>query len=492
MRVRRGPFVALLIAAAAVGSAGSGTVRTPAAADAVPVPAGVAARPFIKHVVLIVQENRSFDNLFGGPNPSASGHASGASASTASPLPTAYPGADATWPPGIAPSMIATRIDDPGDYGSHDAWACVNQSAPNQRFSTAQWQAVAKHAIPPAVCSAHDYSFFRYVPQNQRTIYWQIAHAYGLGDAFFAATNSASYPPHQFIVAGDASFTVSGQASLAERRWWVADQPSGDCSATGPGSAPVVGPSVFATTLPLPDNRGGCYDRPTYADRLDARKVTWTHYTTAMPAADVGVFDGFINITNWYGPTHVLHGGHFLPATQVLSDAKSGKLPQFAWVKPPCIKQSDHPGQGGHNGQNWVGSVINAIGGSADWNSTVIFVIWDDWGGFYDHVVPPTPPPWQLGRGVRIPFLVISPYLARPGNVVHTAGHPGSIMRFVDDLYGLQPLTAFDRDAPDMTGWFDFSPNLVHRTFRPIPGAAAQPWNDRMCKGSRAIVPVDI
>jgi len=484
MRVRRAVFLVVALAAAAAGSAGGGAMRV-GTARAASVPAGVAARPYVRHVVLIVQENRTFDNLFGGPGP-------GVPPGSPSPYPSAYPGADATWPPGVAASMVSTPIDDKGaGDGGHDAWACVNQSTPNARFSTAQWTAVSNNTIPPAVCQNGDHSFFRYVPQDQRTIYWQIAREYGLGDEFFAATNSASYPPHQFIVAGDASFTMPGNAPYDEREWWLADQPAADCSTTGSASGPVVGPSVFSMRVTTPDNRVGCYDRPTYADRLNAANVSWTHYTTAIPPTDIGVFDGFINSVAWSGPTHVLHGGHFLPATQVLDDAKAGKLPEFVWVKPPCIRQSDHPGQGGHNGPNWVGSVINAIGDSSEWSSTVIFVIWDDWGGFYDHVVPPTPPPWQLGRGVRIPFLVISPYLARRGEVVHTAGHPGSIMRFVDDLYGTAPLTAFDRDAPDLAGWFDFSASRSRTPFQTIPGAAAQPYDHTMCEGSRAIVPVD-
>jgi phospholipase C len=499
MRASRMAFLALVLTAvgAAASSTGRGGVPARLVADAAPVPAGVAARPFVKHVVVIVQENRSFDNFFGGPAPSApSGAPSG------SPPPSAYPNADSAWPPGVAAHMVSTPIDDNSANGGHDGWACLNQSLPYARFSTNQWIA-ASSSPPPANCTANG-NYFRFVPQSQRTIYWQIARAYGLGDRFFAATNSASYPPHQFLVAGDASFTVpveraapAPDAANEVRRWWIADQPTvgpaefPGCSDKGPASGPVVGPSVFTTTVSTNDNRMACYDRPTYADRLDAAGVSWTHYTTAMPAKDLGVFDGFINSVAWNGPTHVLHGGHFLPTTQVLRDARAGKLPEFAWVKPPCIKQSDHPGQGGHNGPNWVGSVINAIGGSSEWSSTVIFVIWDDWGGFYDHVVPPTPPPWQLGRGVRIPFLVISPYLTAPGAVVHTEGHPGSIMRFVDDLYAAQPLTSFDRDAPDLAGWFTFTASRSRTPFRVIPGAASQPWNDHMCDGSRAVVPID-
>src|SRR5665213_1849713 len=487
---------AVAAAAFAVSSSGPGSSGRIAGAQAPSV--GLAARPFIKHVVVIVMENRSFDNLFSGstatPQP---GH----TIPPDQPLP--YHGAASAVPSAIAPFMKTVRIDDPSADNTHNAWACLNESTPGKpRFSSTRWIAVSQHASDPAaVCSdtSRNYDFFEFVPQSQRTIYWQIANAYGLGDRFFAATTSASYPPHQFIVAGDASFMLNGEQ-------WVADQPNpgNGCwgPKQGPYSVPVVGPSVFEINASVSDRRGACYDRPTYGDGFNAAHTSWTHYTTAIPTPTPGTgsateppavhaFDGFTNIVGWYHSTIPLPQKHFVKTTQILDDAKNGQLPQFAWVKPPCAKQSDHPGNGaglgGHNGPNWVGTVINAIGRSREWNSTAIFVIWDDWGGFYDHVIPPTAPPSaQLGRGVRIPFLVISPYLAHPGHVVHTVGHPGSIMRFANELFGAAGLTDFDETAPDLTGWFDFHPHMIAHPFVPIAGALGpgRVWENDWCAGS--------
>ncbi len=449
-----------------------------------PPSAGAAARPFIKHVVVIVQENRTFDNLFGGlAHPGSGG-------------PQAFPGADAVFPADAAAQMQPLPLEKVGAYGSHDAWQCVNQTAYGPRFSFAAWYNVdrldPKHLLPP-VCrtppAGNNYDFFRYVPAAERSIYWEIARTYALGDRFFAATSTASYPGHQYIVAGAASFSNRGKVET------VADQPApgGGCFDTGYGSysTPVLGPNGFSTPLPLTDNAGECYARATYGDTLGAAHVSWLHYTTTGQTSG-HPFDGFMNIAAWYQatqtppPSSQPKASLFPTTTRILTDVETIGLPQFAWVKPPCIKQSDHPGAGGRNGPNWVGTVINAIGASKDWNSTVVFVIWDDWGGFYDHVVPPTPAPGDpMGRGVRIPFLVISPYLAKRGEVVHTAGDPGSIMKFVDDLYGAQPLTDFDRDAADLTGYFDFSSNAIAHPFVPIAGAEPpNEYQDQMCANS--------
>jgi phospholipase C len=443
----------------------------PPRAPATPIPVGVAARPYIKHVVVIVQENRSFDNLFGGYVHGSPG----------GPLP--YPRADSTVPPKVIAYLTPEPIDGTSADNHHDTWECLNQSHPFPRFSTEQWIAVSKQAGPAQCKTGGDYNFFRYVPQSQRTIYWQIAQRYGLGDNFFAATSSASFPPHQFLVAGDVSFSYP-----AAKLWWVADQPSpgSGCftALDATSSAPVISPSGFSEIVTVPHSFAAtCYDRPTYGDQLTAANVNWVHYTTNLPTIE-GVYDGFINIKNWYTATNSGSNPHFVPATQVLSVGKHEKLQAFSWVKPPCQKQSDHPGLGGHNGPNWVGSVINAIGSSSYWDSTVIFVLWDDWGGFYDHVVPPLPPYGRLGRGVRVPFLVVSPYLAKQGAVVHTVTHPGSIMRFVDDLFAAEPLTGFDGSAPQLDGWFDFTASP--RPFVPIPAASAVPWAPAMCNGSPA------
>ncbi len=371
---------------------------------------------------------------------------------------------------------------------SHNAFACLNESPPSgPRFSSRRWIAVNSTFSPYCPNAG---SFFLYVPQLQRAVYWEIARTYGLGDRFFAATSSASYPPHQFIVAGDLSITWPRSGG---RVWHLSEDPGYSCFNATPGThdLSVVGPNVFSIPLTIEGPDGGCYQRATYGDRLTEANATWRHYSTALPASKgIFPFDGFSNITAWYRQTINLPTAQFRGSTNVLDDASSGQLPNFVWVKPPCVKQSDHPGTGqGKHGPNWVGSVINAIGKGPNWDSTVIFVIWDDWGGYYDHVVPPAPDAQreELERGVRIPFLVISPFLAHPGGVVHTQGHPGSIMRFVDDLYGTKPLTAFDEGAPDLARWFDFT--RAPRRFVPIAGATGKgnAWDDHWCDGASKI-----
>jgi phospholipase C len=157
----------------------------------------------------------------------------------------------------------------------------------------------------------------------------------------------------------------------------------------------------------------------------------------------------------------------------VIADARRGALPTFAWVKPPCVPASDHPGTG-NGGPSWVEDVVNAIGSRPDeWDHTAIFVVWDDWGGFYDHVVPPSPRAWDgLGPGLRTPFLVISPYV-KPGNVAHGISDYGSILRFVEQLFDVGSLGGIDAHSPDLRGFFDFS---TSHPFAPVTARPTVSW----------------
>ena len=155
------------------------------------------------------------------------------------------------------------------------------------------------------------------------------------------------------------------------------------------------------------------------------------------------------------------------PQTHILTDAYAGELPGVAWVTPDW-QDSDHTGSGDDRGPSWVTSVVNAIGESPDWNSTAIFVLWDDWGGWYDNVAPP-----QLdfrGLGLRVPCIVISPY-ARSGYVSHTQYEYGSILKTVEEIFGLGPIGPTSRGFTDtraasMLDVFDFTQRP--RAFTPI------------------------
>jgi phospholipase C len=153
---------------------------------------------------------------------------------------------------------------------------------------------------------------------------------------------------------------------------------------------------------------------------------------------------------------------------QIFTDIAHHRLAAVSWVIPDAIN-SDHPGNGSDTGPAWVGTVVNAIGKSSYWNSTAILVVWDDWGGFYDSV----PPPFldrKGGLGFRVPMLVVSPYARQsgsgPGYISHTQYEFGSILKFIEDVWGLGQLGTTDKRATSISDCFDFT--QLPRKFVPI------------------------
>jgi len=156
-----------------------------------------------------------------------------------------------------------------------------------------------------------------------------------------------------------------------------------------------------------------------------------------------------------YGPMwrDVVDTSTFLP------DVAAGRLPAVSWLLPPT-PVSDHPDYGDLcAGENWTVQTVNAIMRSPSWRHTAIFLTWDDFGGFYDHVAPPHLDVY--GDGPRVPLIVISPY-ARPGYIFHETSDFTSVLRFIEELHGLPALTERDAQANDLLGAFDF-----HQ--RPLP-----------------------
>jgi phospholipase C len=160
-----------------------------------------------------------------------------------------------------------------------------------------------------------------------------------------------------------------------------------------------------------------------------------------------------------------------LPKSKVLDDISAGKLPGVSWVIPDGAS-SDHASATNGSGPAWVASVVNAIGDSQYWNNTAIFVTWDDWGGWYDHVSPPMYNSYELG--FRVPLIVISPY-ARPGYVSHVQHEFGSILHFTEEAFGLTPLGYTDTRADDLSDCFNF--NQPPLPFHTIPAPQIGPSN---------------
>ena len=154
------------------------------------------------------------------------------------------------------------------------------------------------------------------------------------------------------------------------------------------------------------------------------------------------------------------------PPSQFLTDIGAGKLANVTWITP-TYENSDHPGLESSTGPAWVASLVNAVGTSRFWNSTAIFIMWDDWGGWFDPVKPVYED--YDGLGFRVPLLMISPY-AKQGYVTHVQYETSSVLRYIEDNFGLPPLAKSDMRANDpATDAFDY--NQKPRAFKKFAGS---------------------
>jgi phospholipase C len=365
----------------------------------------------IKHIVIIVQENRTVDNLFNG-----------------------LKGAD-TVNFGFdhlghrVPFHIVKFESAGGPCHSHTCWVTTYDGG-----KLDGWDLVNPKG------SKRDFDYARVEPSETK-LYFAMAQKYAFADRMFQSNSGPSYPAHQYLIAGRSQL-VDENPVLSQKSafTWGCDSPAGTTTL-------VLGPDGEDHRGPFP-----CFDYASLADTMDANGVTWRYYATALgqPGAIWSAFDAINHIR--FGPdwsTDVVS-----PETKVLADLAAGNLADVTWVTPNRAN-SDHPGNGGmNNGPEWVASVVNAVGESQFWNSTTIFITWDDWGGWYDHVKPERLD--AMGLGYRVPLVVISPY-ARLGYVSHVEHEFGSIMKFTEKTFNLPSLGNIDARADDLSDCFDFS-----------------------------------
>ncbi len=437
----RGAVFVVALAAIAAGCGGGGgssdsnippVTGTPGPPPQLPPPPRLV-REHIKHVVIIVQENRSFDNFFHGfkgANTATYGYGHDGSRITLRPT-----------------SLLGQDISHGWRDGVND-W----NGGRMDRFDENKLRNGAQ---------AGEYAY-RYVDRRYIEPYWSMAQQYVLADNMFATMFGGSFTAHLDLIAA----TTNLQMGRSE-----ADSPSGmpwGCDAPGGTKTSVVDTARNETlgAGPFP-----CFTQfATLAELLDRASVSWAYYAPLVGGRDAGgrVWSEFDSIAS------IRHGPDWSrsvisPPRRVLQDIPAGKLPSVAWVIPDW-KNSDHAGAGATGGPSWVSSVVNAIGESPYWDSTAIVVVWDDWGGWYDHVSPP-----QLdfrGLGERVPCIVISAY-ARKGYVSHTEYEFGSILQLVEEAFALPSLSSLglgggytDGRAYTMTDVFNFKQPA--RRFRPI------------------------
>ena len=144
-------------------------------------------------------------------------------------------------------------------------------------------------------------------------------------------------------------------------------------------------------------------------------------------------------------------GEHVVSDAQFAEDAKNGNLPAVSWLVTG--EANEHPPRSVCKGENWTVRQLNALMQGPDWSSTAVFITWDDFGGFYDHVPPPSVSTYGLGP--RVPLIIISPY-AKKGYVSHMQYEFSSFLKFAETRFGLLPLGNRDLRANDMLDSFDF------------------------------------
>jgi phospholipase C len=367
----------------------------------------------IDHIVVLMMENHAFDNYFGAYCPAVGAN-----------CPVAVQG----FPSGLCVPLYPANASSPCVKPFPFTAANDSIHAPLPHDNASSHEAWDNGSMDGFYLAEHSgLTPFGYYNGTTIPLYWDIAQEFGLSDDFFSSTLSYSAPNHWYLLAGQApaaSFSTSlGSAYLHEA-----------------------------------NNTTSAEDL-----LLHHRSVSWNYYDYALPSwqqaksTTGSMSPGAFNYWNPQAAKYESYSRtlapHFVPNTQFFSDAAAGKLPDLSWVIP-FFKESDHPPGNVTVAQSWVASVVDAVEQSPEWNSTALFISWDDYGGFYDGAPPPTVDGIPLS--FRVPLLVVSPYTSA-GMVSHSQGYFESLLHYMETQFGLGCITSRDCNAPLPTAFFNLS-----------------------------------
>ena len=482
----------------------------------------------IQHIIVVVQENRTPDNLFQDQNlinagadivPISTGGLCGKTTSVAlNPRPLA----DCANPNhnhnvGWLPSYDGGKMDG----------ACT---------TTVGYGFPCPPSVGPYMCpqpnskNATDCTEYAYVSDPAIRPYWDIAEKYGYANYMFQTSQGPSFPAHQFLLSGSSQPEAWGipfyTYFAAENMDSGLTQDAG-CDAASGETVRIVSPTQDESTKVPP-----CFEHATLTDLLDQNNITWRYYSdqpksiwTAPNAithicneGSGGCGTGTGSNTDWNNNVkpYLERTPRGNPPTPTLApflyDVQHCDLKQVTWVVPDG-RWSDHPTENFGLGPDYVADIVNAVGqgGCADgevpyWHDTVILIVWDDWGGWYDHIVPPdcttgTCTGYHGGNGngqqyvygFRVPLLVVSAYLKQTsqtytGYISGKIGSPinydfGSILKFIEETFlpgntvGINPIYPYadqfvTQNVNDLSDFFQCFTQACQNAFQPIALAA--------------------
>jgi phospholipase C len=411
----------------------------------------------IQHIIFVVKENRSYDCYFGrfpGSNGATTGKESDGGTVILGDLPDIAVDGDHGWDSALLAidNGKMDKFDLIPDILEYDGGTCS--------WGPCNYVAAQQAALPN---------------------YWSMAQNYVLGDNFFSSLHGPSFPNHLFVITAqsgaypfDSGYLADGGPgpTLGSR-----DNPGDTAPKPYPPTADAgtfVGYQGFAPAGivldggnaacdaqpnargPALDGEGNeelifpCYDVPTIGDLLTHAGITWRMYGATEGQSGYAYWSIFASIRHIReSPTWDQHLSY---GDRIFDEIDTGTLPAVTWVTG-YSNQNEHPPASTCVGENWTVDLLNQLGASPLWSSTVVFITWDDFGGFYDHV-----PPQQIdefGLGARVPFLIVSPY-ALQGHVDSTQGEFSSVLRFIEDVHGLPHLTNRDTNTTNLFQDFDF------------------------------------
>jgi phospholipase C len=409
-----------------------------------------AAQGQFSHVIMVIQENRTPDNLFGSN-------------------PTFEPGVDLATS-GVnysGESVTLTSVPLASCYGvGHDQWAFdVSYNKGKMNGFSRVGAGGLKGCVPGSNPQ------YRFVDNSTGTVqpYFDLAKAYGFANRMFQTNQGPSLPAHQFLLSGTSAPTTDSTLFASGESGNYYD----GCASPSTVTVEVVDPAGAVSTI------HPCFNHATMVDLLSGAGLTWRYYaangkaTWTAPNAiaslcNAATVDGKLACggTAWENV--------ILDPASVLTDIKKCDLANVSWVTPTG-QNSDHSTMNNGGGPSWVASIVNAVGNSTCgyWKNTAILITWDDWGGWYDHV-----PPYRIGQsngwgqsyvyGFRVPLIVVSAY-TRPGYVSNNDHDFGSMLHFVEANFGLGligPGIWADSYADDLS---EFFPLTVPNSFTSIP-----------------------
>jgi phospholipase C len=379
----------------------------------------------IQHVVVILKENRSYDSYFG-QFPNAAGSTTG------------------TMSNGTIVDLTQHPTPEPLNHDIGHSLSDFNTAYDGGKLDKFDLE---KNAIFNGVNNA-----YTQMSESQIPNYWQYARTYALADNLFSDYKGSSFGNNLFFYAAqsgreDPALAFRGVLGLPKppkgqslNTWWGCDDPVGT-------TVQMLGSDgTKAKVFP-------CFGFQGLPNILAANGVSWKVY------APLGDHSNLHNVLDAISPVRndPALWGNDVALSNFVNDAANGTLPDVSWV---ATTQTEHPTQLACTGENETVSYVNAVMNGPLWSSTAIFVVWDEWGGFYDHVPPPQIDNYSYG--FRVPMLIISPWTkygvsSNGGYVEHTFLSHSSILKFIEDNWGLPALTARDAGANNIMDAFDFT-----------------------------------